>query len=144
WKKLIIYSLPLIPNTLMWWLINASSRYFIAYYVGLSANGLFGIASRIPSLLTLVSQVFNQAWQLSVIDEYDNKNNTSFYSKIFVNFSSIMIISISMIILMLKLAFELLFEASYFEAWQVTPFLLLSAVFSSFTGFLGSVYIETK
>src|SRR5699024_8019643 len=59
--KLVYFAVPMIPNSLMWWLINASSRYFITWFVGISANGLFAVASRIPALLNILYQVFNQA-----------------------------------------------------------------------------------
>lgn len=143
-KLLLIYSVPLIPNALMWWLINASSRYFIRYFIGVSANGLFAVASRIPSLITIVTQIFMQAWQLSAIEEYESENKSKFYSTVFNYLSSFLFIGTSAVIVILKPAFGLLFSADYYEAWIVVPFLMLSAVFSSFSGFLGTNYIAAK
>lgn len=143
-KLLLIYAVPLIPNALMWWLINASSRYFIRYFIGISANGLFAVASRIPSLITIVTQIFMQAWQLSAIEEYESENKSKFYSTVFNYLSSFLLIGTSGIIVILKPAFGLLFSSDYYEAWIVVPFLMLSAVFSSFSGFLGTNYIAAK
>ncbi|MFL2128262.1 lipopolysaccharide biosynthesis protein [Ruoffia sp. FAM 26255] len=143
-KKLLKYSVPLIPNALMWWIINASSRYFILFYVGLSANGLFAVASRIPTFINLISQVFSQAWQLSAIEEYENQGNSDFYSKIFQNFISLMFISSSVIILIIKPLLYYVFAVEYYESWKVVPFLLLGVVFSSFSSFLGAIFIATK
>lgn len=143
-KLLLIYAVPLIPNALMWWLINASSRYFIRYFIGVGANGLFAVASRIPSLITIVTQIFMQAWQLSAIEEYESENKSKFYSTVFNYLSSFLLIGTSGIIVILKPAFNLLFSTDYYEAWIVVPFLMLSAVFSSFSGFLGTNYIAAK
>ena len=40
------YSAPLIPNTLMWWFINSSSRFAIGYFSGLEANGLYAVSTK--------------------------------------------------------------------------------------------------
>lgn len=143
-KELLSYSVPMIPNTLMWWLINASSRYFIFFFAGVNANGIFAVASKIPSVINLVNQVFTQAWQLSAIEEYENENKSVFYSNVFGYLSSVMFLGTSAIIVIVKIIFDLFFAADYFVAWRVVPFLLLGAVFSCFSGFLGTNYIAAK
>lgn len=143
-KSLLLFSIPMVPNSLMWWLINASSRYFIRIFVGISANGLFAVASRIPSLLNIVNQIFTQAWQLSAIEEFENKNKSEFYTNVFSYLSSVMFIGTSVVIVILKPAFNLLFSEDFYIAWKVVPFLLLGAVFSSFSGFLGTNYVAAK
>ncbi|WP_423188925.1 lipopolysaccharide biosynthesis protein [Alkalibacterium sp. f15] len=143
-KLLLFYSVPLIPNTLMWWLINASSRYFIRFFIGIGANGLFAVASRIPSLIKIFIQIFMQAWQLSAIEEFDSENKSDFYSNVFNYLSSLLFIGIAAILIVLKPGISFLFAADYYEAWVVVPFLLLGAVFSSFSSFLGTNYIAAK
>lgn len=143
-KNILVYSLPLVPNSIMWWLINASSRYFISFFVSLSANGLYAVASKIPSLLNVLYQVFNQAWQLSAIEEYDGDNRPDFYSNVFNYLSAFMFIGGSVIIILAKPMFSVLFAPEYFNAWAVTPFLVLGTIFSSFSSFLGTNYIAAK
>lgn len=143
-KVLLAYSIPLIPNALMWWLINASSRYFIAFYLSVNDNGLFAVASRIPTLITIVTQIFMQAWQLSAIEEYATDDTDSFYSNVFNFLASFLFLGTSAILILLKPMFNLLFSADYYSGWLTVPFLLLSAVFSSFSGFLGTNYIAAK
>ncbi|MFL2134407.1 lipopolysaccharide biosynthesis protein [Desemzia sp. FAM 23990] len=143
-KRLLNYSIPMVPNSLMWWVISASSRYFIFFFINSSANGLFAIASRIPALINIVNQVFTQAWQLSAIEEYENENKSKFYTNVFSYLSSIMFLGTSAIIAIVKVLFDFLFASEYYEAWRVVPFLLLGAVFSSFSGFFGTNYIAAK
>lgn len=143
-KNIVVYSMPLVPNSIMWWLINASSRYFIRFFVSLSANGLYAVASKIPSLLNVLYQVFNQAWQLSAIEEYDNENSPDFYSNVFNYLSAFMFIGGSVIIILSKPMFSMLFAPEYFGGWTVTPFLVIGTIFSSFSSFLGTNYIAAK
>lgn len=143
-KNILQYSIPLVPNSITWWVINASSRYFISFYVGLGANGLYAVASRIPSVLNMLYQVFNQAWQLSAIEEYENDNRTDFFTKVFNYLSTFMFLGASFVIIFTKPIFRLLFAPEYFNAWMVTPFLLIGTVYSSFSSFLGTNYIAAK
>lgn len=143
-KEMLCYSIPLIPNSFMWWIIDSSNRYVIANFLGLSANGIFAVSSKIPSLLSIVYSIFFQAWQMSAIEEYESKDKSKFYSNVFNIFSFIMFLATSVILFLLKVVISILAEKSYFEAWKYVPFLLLGIVFSSFSGFLGTNYIAAK
>ena len=56
---MLSYSIPLIPNTLMWWIMNASDRYAIVLFMGVSANGIYAIANKIPTVLNLLYSIFS-------------------------------------------------------------------------------------
>jgi O-antigen/teichoic acid export membrane protein len=143
-KKMLIYCIPLIPNAFMWWVINASNRYFILFFVGASANGLFAVANKIPSLLSILNTVFFQAWQLSAIEEYDDEGKSNFYSETFSYFSMILFLGTSGIILVLKFITSTLVSNEFYQSWEFVPFLLIGIIFSSFSGFLGTNYIAAK
>lgn len=142
-KTFLKYAIPLIPNTLMWWLINGSSRFMIGYFIGVSANGLFAVASKVPSLINIVTQVFSQAWQLAAIEEYDSDNKKVFYETVFNIYYKILFLSISGILVFLKPLFQVIVDASYYNGWRPVPFLLLGTVFSALAGFLGQIYIAS-
>jgi len=143
-KEMLIYSIPLIPNALMWWIMSFSDRYLITLFLGLSANGLYAVANKIPSILTIINSVFFQAWQMSAIEEAESKNKNQFFSNVFNVFSIVMLISTSLIIVHLKFMMELFVADTYSEAWKYVPFLLLGVVFSSFSSFLGTNYIAAR
>ncbi|TWT07043.1 oligosaccharide flippase family protein [Planococcus sp. CPCC 101016] len=143
-KEMLIFSIPLIPNALMWWIMGVSDRYLITYYMGLSSVGLYAVAVRIPSILNIINSVFFQAWQMSAIEEADSKEKSLFYTTVFNVFSLTMLIMTSLILLFLKLLMGLIVSDAFFEAWRYVPFLLLGVVFSSFSGFLGTNYIASK
>ena len=143
-KSMLSYSLPLIPNTLMWWLINASSRFFILNFIGLSANGMYAVASRIPSLLGIVTEIFSQAWQLSAIEEYENDSKSDFYSKVLRQYVAMLSIGVSFILVIIKPLISFLFSSEYYNSWEAIPFLIIGVMFSSLSGFLGAFYIASK
>ncbi|WCG37215.1 lipopolysaccharide biosynthesis protein [Aerococcus urinaeequi] len=143
-KEILAYSIPLIPNYLMWWIINSSSRYIINWFVGIAANGIFAVASKIPSLISIISSVFTQAWQLSVFESYEREKKSKFYSKIFNIYVSILLLFDSLILIFLKPTFSIFFSESFYTAWQPVPFLLLGSVFSALSSFLGVAYTASK
>ncbi|TDQ37652.1 lipopolysaccharide biosynthesis protein [Aureibacillus halotolerans] len=143
-KDLLIYSVPLMPNALMWWVMNFSDRYIIAMILGASANGLYAVASKIPSLLNTVHAIFFQAWQMSAIEEFDSEEKDDFFSKIFDYLSTVLMLCTSFIIVHLHFIISILVSSEYIESWKYTPFLLLASLFSAFSAFLGTNYIASK
>lgn len=143
-KEMLLYSIPLIPNALMWWIMGLSDRYIITYFLGLSATGIYAVANKIPSVLNMINSIFFQAWQMSAIEEYDSKDKSKFFSNVFNVFSIVMLVSTSIILVNLKLIIKFFVADNYYEAWEYVPFLLLGVVFSSFSGFLGTNYIAAK
>src|SRR5699024_6034075 len=100
--SMLQYSIPLIPNSIAWWASNTINRYFILFLIGTSANGIFAVANRIPSLLSIVNSIFFQSWQLSAVEEYDSKDRNSFYTNVFNSYIKILFICTSGILVILK------------------------------------------
>lgn len=143
-KDLLTYSIPLIPNGIMWWVINASDRYILATYLGYDATGIYSVAARFPSLLTVISSIFFQAWQLSAMEEYNNQNYKKYFENIFLVFSSIMFIASSLLFIFIKPFMVVYVNPLYSDSWRYVPFLFLGAVFNSFAGFYGVNYTASK
>lgn len=143
-KIMLKYSIPLIPNSLAWWLTNDASKFFILGFVGVSGNGIFAVANKIPTILNVFFTVFTQAWQISAVDEYRSSDNSAFYSDVFNKLQQFLFILVAVLILIIRPLTSMLFSASYYSAWKYIPFLLLSVVFSDLSAFLGTVYLASK
>lgn len=143
-KEMIHYSLPLIPNSVTWWVTTAVGRYFILFFIGTAGNGLYAVSNKIPTLLTVFTSIFAQSWQLSAIDSFDSKGREDFFSNVYNSYSQLMIIGCAGIMLFLKPIFHLLVSPTFFSAWEYAPFLLLSVITSSLSSFLGSQYVAAK
>jgi O-antigen/teichoic acid export membrane protein len=134
----------MIPNMIMWWVVNSSTRYFILYYNGASENGLYAVASKLPALITMLAAIFSQAWQLSSVEEYNSKDKEDFFSKTFLAFSMVMMLSSSALLIVLKPVMLNVVENSYYSSWMFVPPLVLASVYSSFSGFVGTTYTAAK
>ena len=73
--KMLKFSVPLIPNTICWWISSCSDRFMITSMIGAAVNGLYAIANKIPTVMTIFINIFLQAWQISANDEVNNAKN---------------------------------------------------------------------
>lgn len=140
-KKMLLFSFPLIPTAVMWWVMNASDRYVITWFVGVSATGIYAVSSKIPTIITVAYQIFQQAWQISAVEEKDSVEKELFYTSVYNGFVKMCFLAAALLILLIKPLIELAVSTQYHDAWMFTPFLIISAVFSSLGGFLGVNYI---
>ncbi|MBM7617967.1 O-antigen/teichoic acid export membrane protein [Weissella uvarum] len=143
-RELLMYSIPLIPNAFSWWINSSADRYFILLYVGAAANGLYAVASKLPTVLNVVNQIFFQAWQMSAVEEYESEDASEFYSQTFNAFMKFQFICVAGILFILKPLMHILVSAEFYVAWRYIPFLMLAVVYSSLSGFLGTTYLAAK
>lgn len=143
-KKMLHFSLPLIPNSLAWWLSNDANRFFILKFVGVGANGVFAVANKIPSVVNVIFNIFSQAWQISAVDEFSSQDRDTYYSSVLNKLQEVQLLFISFIILIVRPVFSLVIATKFQSAWIYVCPLLLGALFSNSSSFLGTIYIAAK
>ena len=146
WHNMLRYSIPLIPTAIFWWITSVSDRYMINALIGSEANGIYTVANKLPTILTLASGVILEAWQFSAISEAtdDRTEQLYFYSNIWQVFFSVLFLAGSFIVAFSKVEIRLLAASDYYEAWQYVPILCAATLFCAFTSFMGSVYTVKK
>ena len=58
WRQMLAYCVPLIPTAVFWWIMGVSDRYLVKWFVGSDANGIYAVAYKIPTILTILVTVF--------------------------------------------------------------------------------------
>lgn len=143
-KAMLSYSIPLIPNGIMWWLVNAFNRPLMETYLGMHAIGIFAVSNKFPGILSMIFTVFVSSWQISVLEEFGKKGYETFFNRIF----RLVVVGLLFIFLGITLSSKLLvsiFAAEEFaEAWRYIPVLTLGAMFSCISGFAGSNFSATR
>ena len=143
-KEMLLYCMPLIATTLGWWVNNTSDKYVVAFMVSVSASGLLAVSYKIPQIINTLQGIFIQAWQISAIKEYEGKDKSEFYGKAFTLINVLMCAACAWLIILTKPLGFLLYKKEFFEAWQFVPFLLVSCVLNSASGFLGPILSAKK
>ncbi len=142
--QMLKYSLPLIPNSISWWLMESFNRYALTFMISESATGLYAVANKIPAIISTISGVFSQAWQLSSVDEAESKDKDSFFTEIFQLMAVVLFISTSLLMVILQPLYRILVAPGFYEGWETAPFLLCATIFTCFSNFLGSNYVAMK
>lgn len=143
-KLMLAYSLPMIPNGLSWWAMSYADKYVILVCSGAAANGIYLVSQKIPTVLTMFTTIFHQAWQISAVDEGSKSGKSDFSMMIYNNLQSAMFLCASFIICIVKPLYAIWVSSDYYEAWQSTPMLLLATVFSCLSQFLTVNYMVSK
>ena len=127
-KNLLRYSLPLIPNSLSWWVISAAGRTVTAVFLGVYYVGLLAVASKFAAIVTGLSTVFSMAWMEAASVSYDDTDSPSFFSEV-VNqalrfFSALTILIICAVPIMMTF----LVDDDFADAYYYIPILLMGAL----------------
>lgn len=143
-KKLLSYSLPLIPNTLCWWLINASDRIIINIFLNVGMNGIYSVAQKFPTLFGNISNIFILSWTESAAENIDDPDRNRYFNQIMeksINvFSSIAL----GIIGIMPFIFSFFVNGEFKEAYYQIPILLVAALFHTIGSLYGALYTAFK
>ena len=142
--KMLKFSIPYIPTTILWLITSVSDRYIVTAYCGEAENGLYAAAYKLPTMLSLVCGVFIEAWHFSTVKDAEPEERSSFFGSVFKNYMGIIFMGASGIIAFSKILTRLLLADSYYSSWEFVPVLTLATAFSALVSFLGSVYFLEK
>lgn len=143
-KEMILYTAPLIFNTLSWNINNVADRYTVTYFCGVDVNGVYSVAYKIPAILNAVQVIFIQAWQLSAIKEFGNEKGENFYRATYDGCQTIMVLMCSGLIMGTRIIAKILFAKDFYDAWMYVPVLLIYIVFNTLSGTVGGVFGAAK
>lgn len=143
-KQMLKFSVVLIPNSFMWWIMNSADRVMVTAYLGAAASGIYAVSYKIPTLLTMVSSVFTQAWNYSAIKEKDSSDNEEYTNNVYNSLFGLLVIAAAGMMMLIKPFLKIYVENSYYTAWEYTPYLIIGFIFMTLGTFLSSSYTVHK
>lgn len=144
YEEMLRYSLPLIPNAVVWWVMGLSDRFFIKYYHNFELVGLYSLANKYSLLLTTLFGIFYKSLQISALEEFGTKNYSKFFKDIFFSISDLLIIVSMFLVYFIKIIIKISVATEYYSVWQYIPLLLIVTLFSSYSAILGINYLVNK
>lgn len=143
-KDMLKFSIPTVPNNIVWWVSTSADKYVIIGYMGIAASGIYSVAYKIPSILMHLSNIFTSAWTISAIQNVDHKDGGKFQSTVYKYFNVGNVLVCSILILLAQFLGKILFTNDFYIAWRCVPFLLVAYVFSGLAGFFASSFRAVK
>ncbi|MEK0209524.1 lipopolysaccharide biosynthesis protein [Bifidobacterium mongoliense] len=142
-RKMCLYAVPLIPNSLFWWMGTSINRFFITGMMGIGATGLFAAATKLPNLIDAVYQIFQQAWTLSAFQEYRKSGIGHFFTVIYTLLQAVMSSGTSAFIILSSWLASFMLQKDFFNGWTLMPILAVAVYFNALNAFYGSVFTSS-
>ena len=143
-KSMLCYSIPLMPNSISWWISNSSDRYIMNMYRTKDELGIYSVAYKIPSIMSAVTGILLNAWEISAVEEFGTEKNRLFFSQMYKHYYKILTILYVIIMILVKPLASILFQKDFYTAWLFVPALLFASVFNTMSAFLGTIFTAAK
>lgn len=141
-KQLLKYSLPLVPDSASYWIMNISDRTVLSIFLGVSSAGVYTVANKFSSIVDQAIGVFFQAWTESATEYAKKENRDKLYSDVFSAYMRVFV-SISLIIVsIMPFVFSLFVKGDEFQpAYMYIPILMYAMIAHAAEAFISSIYL---
>lgn len=143
-REMSKYSLPLIPNSLSWWIISVSDRTLVSIFIGVDANGILAVATKFSTIVVNVFSIFNLSWTESVAVHINDEDGAEYISKI-TNQCFKMFASCGLVLIMgCSVFFKYLVGVNFLQAYNLIPLLVVGSILNVLQTLYGIIYIGLK
>ena len=143
-KSMYKYSIPLVPNSVSWWVVNVSDRTIISIVLGAAANGIYAISNKFPTIISSLLGIFNLSWSESAALHINSSDRDKFFSDVLNTVTKIFTsLGVGMIACM-PFVFPILVNHRYNEAFNYIPILVLATIFNVAICMYTGIYIAKK
>lgn len=143
-KDMLSYSLPMVPNTLSWWVIGASDKTVVTWFLGSAQNGILAVSQKFSTVYTTFYSIFNLSWTENAAVHKDDTDSAEYYSSIIDTSFRVLSSACIGIIAVVALVFPILVNVKFDESYYQIPIYMLSSLLYSVIGIYSVVYIAFK
>ena len=143
-KEMIKYSVPLVPNSISWNIINMSDRIILVQILGAASNGIYAMASKFPNIINVVYGYFYTAWKESAAKIKKEENKDKYYNSIYHDIKRMLFSVTICLIAVMPFAFPVLINSAYDEAYVYIPIIMISTYYSNLSSYFGGIFSAYK
>ena len=143
-KKVGTYSIPLIPNNLAWWVVNASDRTIISHVLGTAANGIYSVANKFPNVFINFYNILNLSWTETVSLHYNDEDRDEFLTDTTTSLVKLFVAACLGIVACMPFVFPIMVNAKYNAAYNQILILMYAMLFRVLVGLYSCVYVAQK
>ncbi|ESU34213.1 polysaccharide biosynthesis protein [Bacillus sp. 17376] len=129
-KEIIKYAAPLVPTSLAFWVIAYASIIFLGKFQSMEEVGVYGAATRLATVITLLTSGVQMAWRPYSMSLKDKKDSPLLFSKIYLALLIIGIFGVMGIATIMPFVIGILGK-EYYNAYQYVA-LISAATFLNF------------
>lgn len=142
--EMLRYSVPMIPNSISWSVVNLSDRLVIMNILGASASGLYAVAYKFPTLMDTMYGFFYQSWKESSARALKVGDEQQFFKNVYIYLIDSLFAILILMTAFMPLVFHFMVNISYHSALVYVPILLTATFCSDLSGFFGGIFTAHK
>ena len=143
-KDMIKYSIPLVPNSISWSIINMSDRIILTQMVSSAANGIYAMANKFPNIINVLYGYFYTAWKESAAKIVKEDNKNQYYNSIYHDAKRFLYAVTICLIAVMPFAFPIFINEAYNEAYVYIPIVMIATYYSNLSSFYGGIFSAYK
>ena len=141
---MIKYSVPLVPNSISWSVINMSNRLILTNMISSASNGIFAMASKFPNIINVLYGYFYTAWKESAARIVKDENKNEYYNSIYHDAKRFLYAITLCLIAVMPFVFPIFINKTYDEAYLYIPIIMLATYYSNLSSFYGGIFTAYK
>lgn len=130
-RRLLTYSLPLVPGTLAYYLMQYIDRFAIEEFISLREVGIYGIGARLASLINLFLVGFHGAWSPTVFKSFRENEAPERFKVVFNHYLFIVLVMMLGLSVFGKELLRVLTTKTFSQGFVVVPWLVSAAILAS-------------
>ena len=123
-KSLLKFGLPIVPTTIIGWVLSGMDRVMLRAYCDYSELGMYEVAFKVANVLAIVQTCFTSFW-VPIAHQWNNENVDKKYFVKMGRLLAFVMTSIFIAVLIFKNLIFLIFANEYNEAVDIIPFLMI-------------------
>lgn len=125
-KQLLVIAVPLLPNFLIYWIFNSCDKVMIANLIGIEAEGIYAVGSKLGHCSQLIYTAFAGGWQYFAFSTMRENDQVKTNSLVFEYLGVISFAATAFICAWSYLIYDVLFTDEYVSGYIVAPYLFLA------------------
>ncbi len=143
-REIGAYSVPLVPNNLAWWVVNASDRTIVSYFLGAAANGIYSIANKFSNVFVNFYNILNLSWAETVSLHYMDADRDEFLTETMNAMFQLFAAGCFGMVACMPFFFPIFIDAKYHDAYPQILILLYAMLFRVLVGLYSCIYVAQK
>lgn len=143
-KKLLKYSVPLIPNAISWWVFTASDRVIVTTILGVDWNGILAASLKFSTVFITFYNIFNISWTESIAIAIDDEDVNIYFNKMFDIVMRLFIALAIGIIAFMPIVYPIMINEKFSFGYVLVPISIISSLFNVIIGLISVIYVGKK
>lgn len=132
WPQLIRFGAPLVPAGMAIYFMSTADRWFVQYYHGPEALGLFAVGAKFSMLMALAVDTFRKAWwpiAMDAMHSIDGPETFRMIARLYMGLGTAAVVILTLVSPWLV---QWLTAPAYHDAWPIVGILAWQALFYGF------------